>query len=82
MNPVITILGKSGYLASAFAEYFGISETWNVDFVSREQVNYYDHISLARYLKSNSTSFLINCAGFTGKPNVDACELAKHDCLQ
>jgi dTDP-4-dehydrorhamnose reductase len=81
MNPVITILGKSGYLASAFAGYFGISETWNVDFVSREQVNYYDHISLARYLKSNSTSFLINCAGFTGKPNVDACELAKYDSL-
>jgi dTDP-4-dehydrorhamnose reductase len=25
--------------------------------------------------------FLINAAGFTGKPNVDACELAKADCL-
>ena len=24
---------------------------------------------------------LINAAGYTGKPNVDACELAKADCL-
>ena len=38
MNPVITILGKSGYLASAFAGYFANSETWNVDFVSRDKL--------------------------------------------
>ena len=25
--------------------------------------------------------FLINAAGYTGKPNVDACELHKADCL-
>jgi UDP-glucose 4,6-dehydratase len=27
-------------------------------------------------------TYLINCAGYTGKPNVDACELHKAECLQ
>ena len=62
--------------------YFANFTASDVDFVSRDQVNYYDHNSLASYLKSSCTSFLINCAGFTGKPNVDACESAKYECLQ
>jgi dTDP-4-dehydrorhamnose reductase len=32
-------------------------------------------------LLEHGVDFLINCAGFTGKPNVDACELLKAECL-
>ena len=79
---MLKILGKRGYIGKAFAGYFANLTASDVDFVSRDQVNYYDHNSLASYLKSSRTSFLINCAGFTGKPNVDACELNKHESLQ
>ena len=34
-----------------------------------------------RALAADRPEFLINAAGYTGKPNVDACELHKHDCL-
>jgi UDP-glucose 4,6-dehydratase len=34
------------------------------------------------FLTNHSVKFLINCAGFTGKPNVDACESDKYECLQ
>ncbi|HUR60594.1 MAG TPA: sugar nucleotide-binding protein, partial [Opitutaceae bacterium] len=32
-------------------------------------------------LRRDQPDFLINAAGYTGKPNVDACELHKHECL-
>jgi putative intracellular protease/amidase len=37
---------------------------------------------LAAALREGRASFVINAAGYTGKPNVDACELHKTDCLQ
>ena len=36
---------------------------------------------MKEFLRSKKQEFLINAAGYTGKPNVDACELAKADCL-
>jgi UDP-glucose 4,6-dehydratase len=36
---------------------------------------------LSDFITHNQISFVINVAGHTGKPNVDACELAKAECL-
>jgi dTDP-4-dehydrorhamnose reductase len=38
--------------------------------------------SLAEWLKKKQPCAVINAAGFTGKPNVDACESQKAGCLQ
>ena len=32
------------------------------------------------YIEQNNIDFVINAAGYTGKPNVDACELDKENC--
>jgi dTDP-4-dehydrorhamnose reductase len=37
---------------------------------------------LLEFLKAKKPEFVINAAGYTGKPNVDACELHKADTLQ
>jgi len=37
--------------------------------------------SLLEFLKSKKPEFVVNAAGYTGKPNVDACEIAKADTL-
>ena len=37
---------------------------------------------LLDFLHANKPAFLINAAGYTGKPNVDACEIARADTLQ
>jgi dTDP-4-dehydrorhamnose reductase len=42
----------------------------------------YNPRDLSAFLKSSKTTHLINCAGFTGKLNVDACESAKYECIQ
>ena len=49
--------------------------------IGRDSFNYYDRSSLASLLRKIKFTFVINAAGYTGKPNVDACELAKAECL-
>jgi dTDP-4-dehydrorhamnose reductase len=49
--------------------------------LSRKEVDYSNTGKLASYLKDIKPTFTINAAGYTGKPNVDACELAKAECL-
>src|SRR5579872_6936985 len=73
---MILLLGGSGYIGEAFAAEMQRRKT---DFISlsRKQVDYTRFDLLLEFLRSNVPSFVINCAGFTGKPNVDACELDK-----
>ncbi len=76
----IVLLGGSGYVGQAFQEVLtkrGIS----YHNFSRKDLNYYDRVLLRDALRRIRPDALINAAGFTGKPNVDACEEAKADCL-
>ncbi len=77
---MIVLLGGSGYVGSEFVRLF---EQTGVQFkgLRRNQVDLYDPSSLAQALKDCGADFLINCAGYTGKPNVDACEQQRTDCL-
>jgi dTDP-4-dehydrorhamnose reductase len=77
---VLGLLGGSGYVGSEFVRYF---EKNGLDYVcfSRKQVDIYHPEELAGMLRRHKVEFLINCAGFTGKPNVDACETQRTDCL-
>ncbi|MDX2226468.1 MAG: sugar nucleotide-binding protein [Verrucomicrobiae bacterium] len=74
------ILGGNGYVASAYTR--ALAGT-GIPFrcVSRREVDYADPGVLADYLRQQRPAFLINAAGYTGKPNVDACEKFKSDCL-
>jgi dTDP-4-dehydrorhamnose reductase len=77
---MVILLGASGYVGQALATVLGQRKLAFVP-VSRQQVDYtrFDH--LLSYLRSQRASLVINAAGFTGKPNVDACELAKEATL-
>jgi dTDP-4-dehydrorhamnose reductase len=77
---MIYLLGGSGYVGQA---YQALLTRKGLAFknLRRSDVDYSDHATLVRALKSDRPEFLINAAGYTGKPNVDACELHKHDCL-
>ncbi|MGO8765673.1 MAG: sugar nucleotide-binding protein [Limisphaerales bacterium] len=77
---MIILLGASGYIGEAFATEL---RRRNREFIplSRRQVNYTQFTPLLEFLKAKKPEFVINSAGYTGKPNVDACELAKADTL-
>jgi len=77
---MIVLLGASGYVGSAFRQALEArSEPYLA--LSRETVDYTDFEILVRLLQDRRPSFLINAAGYTGKPNVDACETARADTI-
>ena len=78
-NP-IWILGASGYVGHAYERLFTLR---GLDYrvFSRRDLDYYTPATLIAALREGRPSFLLNCAGYTGKPNVDACELHKTECL-
>lgn len=77
---MIYLLGGSGYVGSAFRRHFRQRGVPHLS-ISRRDVNYYHVDSLIAAIREARPSFLINAAGFTGRPNVDSCESCKHECL-
>jgi len=73
---MILLLGASGYIGSAFAQEL---QRRKKEFIplARKQVDYTRFDLLLDFLRAKKPSFVINAAGYTGKPNVDACELDK-----
>ncbi len=77
---MIYLLGGSGYVGSAFQALFRLKGI-RYRSLSRSELDYSDPALLRAALLGDRPEFLINAAGYTGKPNVDACELHKAECL-
>jgi dTDP-4-dehydrorhamnose reductase len=77
---MIYLLGGSGYVGSA---YQALLQRKGLAFrnLQRAEFDYTDRFKLTELLRREKPEFLINAAGYTGKPNVDACELHKTECL-
>ena len=77
---MILLLGASGYVGHAFQRYLSAQK---IDFhaADRAHFNYLTRDGLRHLLDITRPEFVINSAGYTGKPNVDACELHKTACL-
>lgn len=89
MKPTILLLGGTGYIGSAFAEVLQSSDyRWKI-LRKAEGVDYRDMRSLKNFLDLHknhhalptANCVVINCSGYTGKPNVDRCELYKDDTI-
>tara|TARA_R110002111_G_scaffold15925_1_gene41136 strand:+ start:1778 stop:2668 length:891 start_codon:yes stop_codon:yes gene_type:complete len=77
---MIGILGGYGYIGSKIARELnrqGIA----FQILRRSERDYYRLGELAAWLGDRQIDFLINAAGFTGNPNVDACEIQKTQCM-
>jgi dTDP-4-dehydrorhamnose reductase len=77
---MIYLLGGSGYVGQAYQQ---LLRSKNIPFknLRRAELDYTDVATLTAALRADRPEFLINAAGYTGKPNVDACELHKAECL-
>ena len=77
---MIYLLGGSGYVGQA---YQALLTRRGIPFrnLRRAELDYTNGEVLRQALLRDKPEFLINAAGYTGKPNVDACELHKHECL-
>jgi len=77
---MILLLGASGYIGQAFARELK-ARRLEFEALSRGILDYTDFETLRRALEKQKPEFLINAAGYTGKPNVDACEIARAETL-
>src|SRR5207302_1064217 len=70
----------TGYIGQAFAQ--ALRERGQpFTALSRKQLDYTRYGLLLQFLREAKPAFVINAAGYTGKPNVDACEAAQADTL-
>jgi dTDP-4-dehydrorhamnose reductase len=77
---MIYLLGGSGYVGQTYQRFLKSRGIAYKNF-QRRDCDYTDVRVLKDLLKANKPDFLINAAGYTGKPNVDACESDKTNCL-
>jgi dTDP-4-dehydrorhamnose reductase len=75
----ILILGR-GYIGNAV--YKHLKDTHNVKFVSANELDYHDPSLLGKYILNNGIQVVINCSGFTGRPNIDEAEMKKELCWE
>jgi len=74
----ILILGK-GYVGTTMSRKLG--SAYDVTILSKSDLDYTNRAKLFMYLtkQDNRYSYVINTCGYTGRPNVDACEDNKED---
>jgi dTDP-4-dehydrorhamnose reductase len=77
---MILLLGATGYVGQQFVQEL---TTRHRPFaaLSRKSLDYTRFDALLKFLREQKPEFVVNCAGYTGKPNVDACEEHKADTL-
>lgn len=81
-NMKILILGK-GYIGNYLAK---ANQKHNIVHISKSDLNYEDPDTFVKFLHKESDypkahfDWIINCSGYTGRPNVEACETDKENC--
>ena len=77
---MILLLGGRGFMSGALSA--ALRKRGSVfRVVSRAEVDYTDFSILRRLIEESEARFVINAAGFVGRPNVDACEYAKAETI-
>ena len=77
---MILLIGAGGYIGRAF-EWELKRRELTFRTVKRSEVDFGCSQSAKAYLSEIKPAFVINAAGYTGKPNVDACETNRADTL-
>jgi UDP-glucose 4,6-dehydratase len=77
----ILILGSNGFIGNSFNKFLQ-NKNCQVITINRNNCDLLNKDSFYNLLKEINPNYIINCAGYTGKPNVDACEINKKFCWQ
>lgn len=76
----VLILG-AGYVGTEVYSFLR-KDNKKVFIRSRKELDYANQGTLRKFLGNNDIDYVINCAGFTGRPNVDEAELKKKECWE
>jgi len=75
---MILLLGSSGYIGSEFVKQLTINE---LPFITLSY-RFFNKKDLHDVTKENNIQYIINCAAFVGKPNIEACETQKNKTIE
>ncbi len=76
----ILILGD-GYVGNNLFNHLS-SKKLSVQIKSSKDLNYHDIHTLGKFILNKGITAIINCSGFTGKPNIDEAEIKKELCWE
>lgn len=77
---MVLLLGAGGYVGHAFATELRRRGYCFIP-LTRKAIDFANFDLLFDYVRKMKPDFIINAAGLTGSPNVDACELAREETL-
>ncbi len=71
----VLVLGR-GYIGNYLAQYLkdGVFQ------LGSEEFDYHNISKLTKFILNNGINVVVNCSGFTGRPNVDEAESKKSEC--
>ena len=75
----VLVLGN-GYVANKLQDNWKIDA--NIIVVSRSEFDYLDVNAFNKLIGKYLPDYIVNCYGYTGKPNVDSCEDNVTECVQ
>lgn len=87
MKTCYVVLGAKGYVGRRFVRFLE-SKRESVIALSHAELDYTDARTFNNWIEFNKPRwkdtevFVINCAGKTGRPNVDQCEIKKADTIR
>lgn len=76
----VLILGD-GYMGNHIFNHLE-KEGFGVTKKSSKELNYHDPGTLYKFILNNGICTVINCSGFTGRPNIDEAEIKKELCYE
>lgn len=74
----VLILG-SGYIGNYLAQHLGQTDT-KVYQLGSDEFDYHNISKLTKFILNKGIDTVVNCSGFTGRPNVDEAESRKKEC--
>jgi dTDP-4-dehydrorhamnose reductase len=80
-NPTNVLILGAGYVGTELFSWVN-KEKNNYWLYSRKNLDYSDQSTLSKFLLNNKIEYVINCSGFTGRPNVDEGEIKKKECWE
>jgi UDP-glucose 4,6-dehydratase len=80
---MILVLGQTGYIGTQFINELELRNL-SYEGISRVNIDYTNYSRLLDFLKRSRDKYdlIINCAGYIGRPNVDACEDHKAETIE
>lgn len=78
-NQINVLILGAGYVGTELFTH-SAKEHINYYLKSRKDLDYTNNLELRKFILNNDISYVVNCSGFTGRPNVDEGELKKKEC--